>query len=211
MFASHLRFAEVGGVLIQLDIAQDRYRQLGGALAAAVMATRDREPTDTERALLGDAGLVAPAGQGLPFAPVNVPATSFEALQDMTPDHGASAGRAGLASLARLRLSLRIRGFASVLQAAERRSRRMTHTDDAQAARLARGFEKCRQWYPFERRCLPDGLALYRLLADAGVRATLVIGVRTTPFAAHCWVQAGPWLLTDTRDMVAELTPILAI
>lgn len=44
---------------------------------------------------------------------------------------------------------------------------------------------------PRDPRCLTKSLVLTALLARRGIAATLVIGVRTDPFAAHAWVEQG--------------------
>lgn len=45
----------------------------------------------------------------------------------------------------------------------------------------------------------------------SAIDATLVIGVRIRPFAAHCWVQAEQTLLNDAVAPIQELTPIMSI
>lgn len=47
-----------------------------------------------------------------------------------------------------------------------------------------------------------------RLLA--GPDARLLIGV-TMPFSAHCWVQVGDTVLTDSLDLVLSFQPILSV
>ncbi len=42
---------------------------------------------------------------------------------------------------------------------------------------------------PRDPRCLQKSLVLTELLARRGIPATLVIGVRPDPFAAHAWVE----------------------
>jgi hypothetical protein len=42
---------------------------------------------------------------------------------------------------------------------------------------------------PQDPRCLTKALVLSALLARRGIAATLVIGVRPDPFAAHAWVE----------------------
>jgi hypothetical protein len=42
---------------------------------------------------------------------------------------------------------------------------------------------------PQDPRCLTKSLVLSALLARRGIAATLVIGVRPEPFAAHAWVE----------------------
>lgn len=58
--------------------------------------------------------------------------------------------------------------------------------------------------------CLPRGIALYTLLQRQGFTPNLVIGV-TIPFTAHCWVQVGDRVVSDSLDRVRPFTPILAL
>jgi hypothetical protein len=63
--------------------------------------------------------------------------------------------------------------------------------DDAYetAQRLARAVTRALGVLPRDPRCLTRSLVLTALLARRGIPATLVIGVRPDPFAAHAWVE----------------------
>ncbi|MES2136941.1 MAG: lasso peptide biosynthesis B2 protein [Pseudomonadota bacterium] len=76
---------------------------------------------------------------------------------------------------------------------------------------LAQRFLRARALIPIKPVCLQDSLALHDWLAAHWARATLVIGVRLDPFAAHCWVQLGETVLNDASDRVAAYTPILVV
>lgn len=58
--------------------------------------------------------------------------------------------------------------------------------------------------------CLAVGIAMSRMLARRKLAHRFVIGV-TLPFAAHCWIQAGDVVLTDTVERVSGFTPILVL
>lgn len=60
-------------------------------------------------------------------------------------------------------------------------------------------------------RCLFRSIALIRFLSLSGHRASLEIGVRTSPFAAHCWVEHGGVVLNDHTDHVLEYQKIWSI
>jgi hypothetical protein len=60
-------------------------------------------------------------------------------------------------------------------------------------------------------RCLLVSIALMQDLLRRGVIAELVIGVRSTPFAAHAWVQQGELLLNDRLDVVRAYTPLMML
>jgi hypothetical protein len=57
--------------------------------------------------------------------------------------------------------------------------------------------------------CLFDSLALLTFLARYGILPLMIIGVKTRPFAAHCWLQQGSVVLNDTPDHVLKYSPIL--
>lgn len=72
-------------------------------------------------------------------------------------------------------------------------------------------FRRLRPYVPIETCCLLDSLAMVRFLARRRLFARIVIGVTHNPFAAHCWVQAGDWVLNDTVGNVAAHIPIREI
>jgi hypothetical protein len=59
--------------------------------------------------------------------------------------------------------------------------------------------------------CLVHALALMRFLLQRHLAATWVIGVRTSPWGAHTWVQYENLILDSDPERVVEFTPILAI
>jgi hypothetical protein len=59
--------------------------------------------------------------------------------------------------------------------------------------------------------CVPRSLALVLRCASRGIRVHAVIGVRTRPFAAHCWAQHGGVVLSDPLETALRFTPILVI
>lgn len=77
--------------------------------------------------------------------------------------------------------------------------------------RFVRAFDQACLLKTAANRCLPRSIALALVLAGHGIRSTVVIGVRRSPFSAHCWVQAGPVVLNDTLDEVRRVTPLLVL
>ena len=59
--------------------------------------------------------------------------------------------------------------------------------------------------------CLFDSLVLTLFLRRLGVFPQWVFGIRTGPFAAHCWVQHGHIVLNDSVDNVRSYTPIMLV
>jgi hypothetical protein len=70
------------------------------------------------------------------------------------------------------------------------------------------------RWAPFAPapgKCLLRSFMLLRLLRRHGHNARWVFGVRTWPFRAHCWLQAGDVVLDDDVEALVALTPILVV
>jgi hypothetical protein len=78
---------------------------------------------------------------------------------------------------------------------------------EREAARFARQAP----WLPRDGVCLMRSLQQLFYLRAYGFRPTWVFGVRTWPFQAHCWLQAGPTVLDDSVEHVGAYAPILAI
>lgn len=72
-------------------------------------------------------------------------------------------------------------------------------------------FRRLLPWVPFQGVCLFRSLMLRAYLRRAKLSASLVIGCRTWPFEAHCWLQAGDLVLDDTADHVASFTPLMVV
>jgi hypothetical protein len=72
-------------------------------------------------------------------------------------------------------------------------------------------FRRLLPWAPFQGVCLYRSFFLLAFLRRRGLDARWVFGVRTWPFEAHCWLQAGEVVLDDTLDHVRPFTPIFAV
>jgi hypothetical protein len=65
--------------------------------------------------------------------------------------------------------------------------------------------------YTTQNSCLYDSMVLMEFLSRYGLFPMFVIGVSTSPFLAHSWVQAGTLALNDTAENTRAFTPILAV
>lgn len=72
-------------------------------------------------------------------------------------------------------------------------------------------FDRLSPWLPRAGLCLMRSLQQRLYLQRRGHHAAWVFGVRTWPFEAHCWLQAGSVVLDDRVDHVAGFTPILVV
>ena len=63
---------------------------------------------------------------------------------------------------------------------------------------------------PFAGACLRQSFFGRSFLRARGFEAVWVVGVRTWPFEAHCWLQHGDVVLNDGAERVVAFTPIWA-
>jgi len=72
-------------------------------------------------------------------------------------------------------------------------------------------FERIRPWlYTARGSCLFDCLVLTVYLQLNSLRASVVLGVKTSPFAAHAWVVFDSMILNEDADVVRRYTPLVA-
>ena len=84
--------------------------------------------------------------------------------------------------------------------------------DISEARELVRVYEALRPFlFVGHDMCLFDSLAIFDFLRRYGLYPTWVIGVQTTPFAAHSWLQKEDVVLNDSLPHVNIYTPIMAI
>ena len=72
-------------------------------------------------------------------------------------------------------------------------------------------FARMAPWLPHAGLCLMRSLQQRLYLTTRGHGVAWVFGVRTWPFEAHCWLQAGDVVLDDTPGRVRGFTPILVV
>ncbi|MFC3077827.1 lasso peptide biosynthesis B2 protein [Phenylobacterium terrae] len=181
--ATDRREAWIGDDLVILDLAADRY---DCAQAARRSAARPHASADA-----------AAAG-----APAD--------LEALPPGPDVLRPVEGLALILSLLDLVRLypgRGLAGVLGAVERR-RRAGPADPEAVLRIARAFRRLAIWLPISRKCLVRSFVLARLLQRCGHGCAWVVGVRTWPFAAHCWLQHGRVVLDDRPERLAPYAVI---
>lgn len=214
---AHISFGFIGERAVVLDTAADRYFLLAGP-EAYLLAGFDSTTADSARVdQLAARGLLA-RGAGQAIAPVE----AREPTQCTLEDHGAVT-RIGPWEVGRRRLEaalwLRFGGLSPTIER-WRQLRARTRgcpghsrfgASGGDVSDLARGYANARLYVPAQRRCVPDSLTLINSLWRRGHDAELYFGVRLEPFAAHCWVQAGDLLLSDSLDIVREFTPVFRL
>lgn len=101
--------------------------------------------------------------------------------------------------------------FAQVLTLAGPLDPRALEPPSAALLAEAGRFARMAPWLPHAGLCLMRSLQQRLYLAARGHGVAWVFGVRTWPFEAHCWLQAGDVVLDDAPGRVAGFTPILVV
>lgn len=210
---------------IVLDIAADRYWQLGedaGQVLDAVSTGATTPIDECALARLVTLGFVMPVSKDpaataqclTTEASTTLPQPSHSALEQ-----GGQAARAGwttaceVAALAiAARTALRRLALKTLLDRVAARRRQAASTlPTADLERLAQRFWRCRRLVPLRPSCLPDSMAFLWFAMRRGHAPRLVFGVEAFPFTAHCWVQDGELVLTDTLDHASRFKPIMVL
>jgi len=203
----HVRACLDGAYIVFLDLRLDRYWSVPARTAPAIAGLVATERVYGSGAKLVERGLIGPTSDGSVPVARRAAAPEHKLLHDSHSKLSlsdfvlcATACWWTSRSLARRRLDL------TLARLAEFKSRALKPEADAQ--HLIGVFEEFRPWFPRRRVCLFDALALFRFMVMRGLTPDLVFGVRTAPFAAHCWVEWQGRLASDSSDHCASFTPI---
>jgi hypothetical protein len=201
--------------IILLDLRQDRYFAIPRPLIPAFRRLiEDGEDDDRDYKQLS--AVLDPDGLQRRQAPGPDRCHPVSISNRLIPSQCA----ANITSLARAvlfrtlaALWLRTASLERILAAIERRKRSVAHIpqDPEKAGGVAYAFSCITPFFPVDDRCLSISLALMMAMIERRLPATLVIGVRTAPFSAHCWIQIEDALVNDEPDVVRSFSPILAI
>lgn len=118
-----------------------------------------------------------------------------------------------LASCARIRILLAQRPLEHLLDVIrEQKVRSRPQMQIAIASELVSYYTRMRALVFTSRdHCLYDSLVLSDFLARYLLFPSLVIGVCSGPFRAHCWIQHGVCVFNDDVDRVRHFTPIVVV
>lgn len=112
-------------------------------------------------------------------------------------------------ALATATMAFRDRPLRRIIDTSAPSSARRGPVGDARLDRSVAAFRGALPWVPFEGECLQRAFQLRRVLAGKGIHTDWIFGVRTWPFAAHCWLQIGDLVIADTLERVDRYTPIM--
>jgi hypothetical protein len=211
-----LHYCAIDDHLIFLDVVADRYFGLSDRASAdfaRLVAGDLSDPSDDAIAGLLDSRIIEPSAVDLlaPCPDVVRPEASALDISEYRPAPWRKV--AALSALAIARAELKRKGLAASIE----QLRQLKRADDCKRRSEpvliteALAFAWTTRWVRSNDQCLPRSLALARRLASRGVDATLMIGVRLRPFAAHCWTQTSGLLLNDRYEQVRSYHPILIV
>ena len=208
--AVHVCFTSDGSVF--LDIKNDRYygldEQASRTLQALLVGRSDGDDNVAlVNDLLGRGLLTAAAREGRVFRPVTVlcaQASFLDLVTDERPVTKLTDIARFFAACLHVAAVLRIRSLEHVLGLLRRTTVESPDSvDEAELRRKVQVFRYLRPLvYASRDQCLYDSLVLSYFLRMNRIPSTLVIGVKTLPFAAHCWVQMDRLVLNGTHDFV---------
>ena len=233
--AAHVRACRVGNQMIFLDLLRSKYIGVGGpqieALSNAILGTARAdglESRHSDNALLGRYVRRLRQEQLLAAVPMLASQSTSPILQNpavglTTDDDDDDDMQFEWRQLLRLWRStfiagewLRRRTLADIAERLDAlRAHQPADVDQASTATLHRLVTTYFRLRPFalstHDKCLNDSLTLIHFLTTQGLAARWVIGVRTNPFGAHAWAQAGDIVLNDYPERVRHFEPILVV
>ena len=196
-----------GRQIILLDETTDRYLGLTTAQACALEAGAALPPDPALGSLMARGLLVASDRRHeIDLSPAKTRPARSLLEDDERPSWGIAATPGAALAYRRAQRAMSSGGLAAVLA---RLRRRKTRADRCAVHRVARRFLEARAWIPVTPVCLLDSLALLWFLDAHRLSADLVIGVKSAPFEAHCWVEFGDVALNEPVLRASAFTPIL--
>ena len=199
----------IGDDVVLLDEHADAYVCLPGG-ASLMILEEDRvvgARPDAVESLAGT-GLIGEPDPAVREPPVH-PSRSIDLWGQAAPNTRAVAAilRAGLIAESHYRFISLGRLLACARRGAQPGERRLTPALEAACVQYA----AMRPWAPFGGACLQRSYMMLRYLRGLGFDADWVIGVRTWPFAAHCWLQVETVALDDDHERLAAYTPLMVV
>jgi len=193
--------------LLIMDTRADTYALIVDAIddgsPPSPAAPLDMNVTTTAANMLADAGLLV-EGHAIRLSALDPPRTRFvaETIRPFPPTSR------DIADLAICMFRTQLRSKRGLPCRAYRRTRSEIPADPRRLEPALRGIIAARIILPTPMRCLPRSIIMSLFLRRRGIHSEIVFGVRSHPFAAHCWVEAGGALIDDDPDRVGAYHPI---
>lgn len=215
-----MSYCRVDDYLVFLDVRRDRYFRLPSPLEQAFVAQSNGwECARADLNRLVEIGILTDAmslQNRLANPHFTIPQRSAVEQSRRAEKPRATSLLDALALTLATRWQLKTRALKDVLTALVSYRECRTEQADVESNNLAREqlveasamFRRARLYVPVDTSCLLDSIALVKFLARRGLYASIVFGVACDPFSAHCWVQAGTFVLNDTVGNAKAFTPI---
>ena len=201
-----------GRDLVLLAAREGEYALMAGAAEHVLLsgATLQVQDTALAEALL-EGGVINGSSTGRIVEVANVPERS--ALDDDVERRGELPWPSVIAAGLEMPLLYHAGAFFNLIAHARRVRGKGSDPDrcDARLLGICAAFDRLSPWAPMPGECLFRSFMLLRILARQGYAPRWVFGVRTWPFGAHCWLQAGTVVLTDFADTLRDYTSIMVI
>jgi len=223
-------WCQSGSKIIFLNLEHDRYSGItvedasclsglvrGWPVGDALQETSSTKGMGIAQALFKKGLLVEGASAGGDSAQVDVPVATGSITG--TPE----LGEAGIGTLCAVlpnfiaaRYLLKRKKLLALIGRAQANKAHLTTTVQAfageHAGQVLSNYQRIRPiLLSSHNECVLESFTVASLLASHGIPATCVIGVRTDPWGAHCWIQHESIVLNDTVDHVSRYTPIFSV
>ena len=205
-----LHHRRISGNHIFFDLPADRYFLLPPHFHSAFDSYLNGAPSDDALSLLLAASLIGPAEAEAPLVRPELTLPTASLVDYQLGSASALQILQAIWMQHRARGDLRRDGILDIVKRLERGRPPNAPCDERVSQNIAAAFLRSRYLVSAADQCLVRGIAMKRLLARRCCDARLVFGV-TVPFSAHCWVQVGDLVLTDTLDIIHRYQPIFAV
>jgi len=206
--APGVHLAQVAEDIILLDRSADAYNCLLGA-AEAVRPGPGGLIEVSRPEIMHELLLAGIAARSPPSPLRRDPVSPTRELPRMNRASRSEVFRAGIALVIAAQ-AFKARTLESLIAGSSSGDRPTPVVDEIRLDRLVAAARSARPWVPFEGECLQRSYQLRRFLQREGMATEWLFGVRTWPFAAHCWLQIGDLVVGDRLERVRFYTPILA-
>lgn len=209
-----VRYATIGDDIILLDITANRYFAIPLAKRPSFLRMLSRSDLSTsdyrELKVYLECGMIVEGEYTNPCPPLST--TDLKPLNlartILKPENLVRA----ILGRQRSRIELKIRSFSGILSGIAKSKQIDGMSRSVEDMHLiASSFRHTSGLFARHDQCLPLSIALVRECIRHRLPAQLVLGVQTTPFNAHAWVQIDNTLINDDPDFVKDFTPILVV
>lgn len=209
--ATGVFLAPIGEDIVVLDVNADQYHCLLDGADWMVVGEGGSVTVPDE----GAASALLTAGLAIgerPKTPRRTPEPARRQLATASTPSKQALLLSGF-SLAAATISFRGKSLRQLVQVGPPASADSRHkpTDDRALIESVTAVQAALPWIPLEGECLQRAFQIRRVLARRGIHSDWIFGVRTWPFAAHCWLQIGDLVIADTLDRVDRYTPIMVV